>query len=89
MLLKTNKQVPLEVVLNIVQKELCLTCPVYEYTNRDCSKCPNNLEERLKDEGCRNQIYQLSHTIVEKDKEILRLRHNISQLQKKLNEAVK
>lgn len=51
MLLKTNKQVPLEVVLNIVQKELCLTCPVYEYTNRDCSKCPNNLEERLKDES--------------------------------------
>lgn len=50
MLLKTNKQVPLEVVLNIVQKELCLTCPVYEYTNRNCKNCPNNLEERLKDE---------------------------------------
>ena len=50
MLLKTNKQVPIEVVLNIVQKELCLMCPVYEYNNRDCSKCPNNLEERLKDE---------------------------------------
>ena len=37
--------------MNMVQRELCLMCPVYEYTNRDCSKCPNNLEERLKDES--------------------------------------
>ena len=43
----------------------------------------------IDDVDCCDQISQLSRTIVEKDKEISRLRHNISQLQKKLNEAVK
>lgn len=54
MLLKTNKQVPIEVVLNIVQKELCLMCPVYEYTNRDCSKCLNNLKDKFYEIKCKN-----------------------------------
>lgn len=49
-LLKSCKQIPIEIVLNIVQKELCLLCPVYEYKSRNCKNCPNNLEERLKDE---------------------------------------
>lgn len=43
--------VPIQIVIEMIQKELCINCPVYEYTNRDCSKCPNNLEERLKDES--------------------------------------
>lgn len=50
-LLKSCKQIPIEIVLNIVQKELCLLCPVYEYKSRNCKNCPNNLEERLKDEN--------------------------------------
>ena len=50
MLRGMKQTVPIEIVIDMVQKELCINCPVYEYTNRDCSKCPNNLEERLKDE---------------------------------------
>lgn len=47
--MKMNNEYAL--LIDTVQKELCINCPVYEYTNRDCSKCPNNLEERLKDES--------------------------------------
>lgn len=46
-----ESKISIHIIINMVQKELCLMCPVYEYTNRDCSKCPNNLEERLKDES--------------------------------------
>ena len=48
-MMKMNNEYAL--LIDMVQKELCINCHVYEYTNRDCSKCPNNLEERLKDES--------------------------------------
>lgn len=80
----------------LVEYECVTTLSLCEFESIKAYKIKqliNELENRgysiIDDEGCRNQIYQLSHTIVEKDKEILRLRHNISQLQKKLSEAVK
>lgn len=80
----------------LVEYECVTTLSLCEFESIKAYKI-NRLITELKNRGysivddvdCCNQISQLSCTIVEKDKEILRLRHNISQLQKKLNEGVK
>lgn len=37
--------VPFKFILDMVQKELCIGCPVYKYKNKNCDNCKNNISK--------------------------------------------
>lgn len=44
-----SKTVPLELLLQFIQDELCQGCPVKKYSNRNCDRCPNNISKQLQE----------------------------------------
>lgn len=43
----TGKTVPLELLLQIIQDDLCQDCIVRQFSNRRCDRCANNLIKQL------------------------------------------
>lgn len=41
------KMIPITILLDVIQKDLCRQCPVYEYFNRNCKNCKNNIKEKF------------------------------------------
>lgn len=40
-----KRTVSIELIVNIIQKELCIDCPVFEYSNKNCKNCSKNIKE--------------------------------------------
>lgn len=41
------KMIPITILLDVIQNDLCKQCPVYEYSNRNCKNCKNNIKEKF------------------------------------------